>query len=145
MTGSNIVTKYITLSSRGENEIIDITSKVNKILLDSQLKNGIATLFIIGSTAAITTIEYEPGLRKDFPRMLERIASKDIEYEHDNTWHDGNGHAHVRASLIGPSLTIPFVDSKLTLGTWQQIVLLELDTRSRNRKIVVQLIGSEIS
>lgn len=145
MTGLIIVTKYITLSSRGENDIIDITSNVNKILLESQLKNGIATLFIIGSTAAITTIEYEPGLRKDFPRMLERIASKDIEYEHDNTWHDGNGHAHVRASLIGPSLTIPFVDGKLTLGTWQQIVFLELDTSSRNRKIVVQLIGSKIS
>ncbi|HLN34310.1 MAG TPA: secondary thiamine-phosphate synthase enzyme YjbQ [Nitrososphaeraceae archaeon] len=145
MTASNIVTKYITLSSRGENDIIDITSNVNKILLESQMKNGIVTLFVVGSTAAVTTIEYEPGLRKDFPRMLERIASKDIEYEHDNTWHDGNGHAHVRASLIGPSLTVPFVDGKFTLGTWQQIVFLELDTRSRNRKIVVQLIGSKIS
>ncbi|HET9773463.1 MAG TPA: secondary thiamine-phosphate synthase enzyme YjbQ [Nitrososphaeraceae archaeon] len=145
MIGSNIVTKYITLSSRGENDIIDITSNVDKILLQSQLKSGIVTLFVVGSTAALTTIENEPGLRKDFHRMLERIASKDIEYEHDNTWHDGNGHSHVRASLIGPSLTIPFVDGKVTLGTWQQIVLLELDTRSRNRKIVVQLIGSEIS
>ena len=145
MTGLIIVTKYITLSSRGENDIIDITSNVYKILLESQLKNGIVTLFVVGSTAAVTTIEYEPGLRNDFPRMLERIASKDIEYEHDNTWHDGNGHAHVRASLIGPSLTIPFVDGRLTLGTWQQIVFLELDTRSRNRKIVVQLIGSKIS
>ena len=145
MTGSIIVTKYITVSSRGENDIIDITSNVDKILLQSQLKNGIVTLFVVGSTAALTTIENEPGLRKDFPRMLERIASKDIEYEHDNTWHDGNGHAHVRASLIGPSLTVPFVDGKFTLGTWQQIVFLELDTRSRNRKIVVQLIGSKIS
>ncbi|MGE5863114.1 MAG: secondary thiamine-phosphate synthase enzyme YjbQ [Nitrososphaerales archaeon] len=141
MIESNIVTKYITLCSEGENDIIDITRNVDEILRESQLKNGIVILFVVGSTAAITTIEYEPGLRKDFPRMLERIASKDIEYEHENTWHDDNGHAHVRASLIGPSLTIPFVDGRVTLGTWQQIVLLELDTRSRNRKIVAQLIG----
>ena len=144
MIGSNIVTKYITLSSQGENDIIDITDDVSRILLESRLKNGIVTLFVIGSTAALTTIEYEPGLRKDFPKMLERIASKNIEYQHDDTWHDGNGHSHVRASLIGPSLTIPFVDGKATLGTWQQIVFLEMDTRNRNRRIVVQLIGSGI-
>ena len=82
----------------------------------------------------ITTIEYEPGLTQDFPRMLSRIAPKDIEYEHDNTWRDGNGHSHVRASLIGPSLTIPFKDGDLILGTWQQIILLETDTRQRERK-----------
>ena len=92
-------------------------------------------------TAAITTIEYEPGLRNDFPKMLNRIIPKNIEYEHDNTWHDGNGHSHVRASLIGPSLTVPFKDGKLILGTWQQIVFLELDTRSRERKITTQIIG----
>ena len=120
MTKSNIVTKYITLSSQGENDIIDITNNVNRILLESQLKNGLVTLFVVGSTAAITT----------------------IEYEHDKTWHDGNGHAHVRASLIGPSLTIPFINGETSLGTWQQIVFVELDTRSRKRKIVVQLIGN---
>ena len=143
MTKSNIVTKYITLSSQGENDIIDITNSVKSILLESQLKTGIVTLFVVGSTAAITTIEYEPGLTKDFPNMLERIAPKRIEYEHDKTWHDGNGHAHVRASLIGPSLTIPFINGETSLGTWQQIVFVELDTRSRKRKIVVQLIGND--
>lgn len=142
MIGFNIVSKHIALSSKGENDIIDITSDVKKILFTSKLKDGIVTLFVIGSTASITTIEYEPGLKKDFPRMLERVASKYIEYDHDNTWHDGNGHSHVRASLVGPSLTIPFHERDLTLGTWQQIVILEMDTRPRNRKIMVQIIGT---
>jgi secondary thiamine-phosphate synthase enzyme len=131
MIRSKIVTKYISLSTHGESDIINITNHVKKILLESQLKNGIITLFVVGSTAAITTIEFEPGLTKDFPNMLERIAPIDTEYEHDKTWHDGNGHAHVRASLIGPSLTIPFINGETSLGTWQQIVFLELDTSSR--------------
>jgi secondary thiamine-phosphate synthase enzyme len=97
--------------------------------------------FVSGSTASITTIEYEVGLKKDFPKMLARIAPSEVEYEHDNTWHDGNGHSHVRASLIGPSLTVPFKNKGLMLGTWQQIVLLEMDTRPRKRKIVLQMIG----
>ena len=143
MIKSRIVTNYVLLSSKGENDIIDITNNVNRILLESQLKNGIVTLFVVGSTAAITTIEYEQGLQRDFPSMLERIAPKGIEYEHDNTWHDGNGHAHVRASLIGPSLTIPFINGETSLGTWQQIVFVEMDTRSRKRKIIVQLIGND--
>ena len=143
MFRSTIVTNYITLSSEAENDIINITNDVERILIESHLKNGIITLFIVGSTAAITTIEYEPGLKKDFARLLERIAPKGIEYEHDNTWHDGNGHAHVRASLIGPSLTIPFINGQISLGTWQQIVFVELDTRGRERKIVVQLIGND--
>ena len=141
MIKSNIITKYINLSTQGENDIIDITNNVKKILLESKLKNGIITLFVVGSTAAITTIEFESGLTKDFPNMLERIAPKDTEYEHDKTWHDGNGHAHVKASLIGPSLTIPFINGETSLGTWQQIVFLELDTSSRERKVVVQIIG----
>lgn len=141
MIGFNIISKYIELSSKGENDSIDITSDVKRILFTSKLKDGIVTLFVMGSTASITTIEYEPGLKKDFPRMLERVASKDIEYEHDNTWHDGNGHSHVRASLVGPSLTIPFHGSDLCLGTWQQIVILEMDIRPRNRKVMVQIIG----
>ncbi|MFL6524269.1 MAG: secondary thiamine-phosphate synthase enzyme YjbQ [Nitrososphaera sp.] len=94
-----------------------------------------------GSTAAVTTIEYEPGLKKDFPKMLDRLVPDNIEYEHNNTWHDGNGHSHLRASLIGPTLTIPFKNRLLMLGTWQQIVLLEMDTRPRERKIVLQVIG----
>jgi secondary thiamine-phosphate synthase enzyme len=143
MIRSNIITKYINLSTQGENDIIDITNNVKKILLESKLKNGIITLFVVGSTAAITTIEFESGLTKDFPNMLERIAPKDTEYEHDKTWHDGNGHAHVRASLIGPSLTIPFINGETLLGTWQQIVFVELDTSSRERKVVAQMIGED--
>ncbi len=142
MIRSSIVTNYVILSSKGENDIIDITNNVEKILLESQLKNGIITLFVVGSTAAITTIEYEPGLQQDFPNMLEKIAPKGIKYQHDNTWHDGNGHSHLKASLIGPSLTIPFINGQTSLGTWQQIVFVEMDTRSRERKIVVQIIGN---
>ena len=141
MIRSSIVTNYVLLSSKGENDIIDITNNVEKILLESKLKNGIITLFVVGSTAAITTIEYEPGLQQDFPNMLEKIAPKGIEYQHDNTWHDGNGHSHLKASLIGASLTIPFINGQTSLGTWQQIVFVEMDTRSRERKIVVQIIG----
>jgi secondary thiamine-phosphate synthase enzyme len=121
--------------------MLDITDQTSKVIQESKLKDGIVTLFVAGSTAAITTIEYEPGLRNDFPKMLNRIIPKNIEYEHDNTWHDGNGHSHIRASLIGPSLTVPFKDGRLILGTWQQIVFLELDTRSRERKITTQIIG----
>lgn len=137
----SVITKTITASSIGENDMIDITHQIDESVKASGLQDGIVTIFVSGSTAAVTTIEYEPGLKKDFPKMLDRIAPREIEYEHDNTWHDGNGHSHVRASLIGPSLTIPFKNKGLMLGTWQQIVLLEMDTRPRKRKIVLQLIG----
>jgi secondary thiamine-phosphate synthase enzyme len=136
-----VVTKSIAVSSIGENHMIDITRQTDEAIKASNLQEGIVTIFVSGSTAAVTTIEYEPGLRKDFPRMLARIAPGEIEYEHDNTWHDGNGHSHVRASLIGPSLTVPFKNKSLMLGTWQQIVLLEMDIRPRERKIVLQMIG----
>jgi secondary thiamine-phosphate synthase enzyme len=136
-----VITKTTRIKTRGENDMIDITGETSKAVEESKMKDGIVTVFVSGSTAAITTIEYEPGLTQDFPRMLSRIAPKDIEYEHDNTWRDGNGHSHVRASLIGPSLTIPFKDGDLILGTWQQIILLETDTRQRERKIILQIIG----
>ena len=119
--------------------MINITASVSKAVEDSKLKQGIVTIFIAGSTAAVTTIE--PGLKTDFPKMLSRTAPKNIEYEHDKTWHDENGHSHVRASLIGPSLTIPFKDSRLSLGTWQQIVIVEMDIRQRERKIILQIMG----
>ena len=119
--------------------MIDITESTSKAIKDSKLKQGIVTIFIAGSTAAVTTIEYEPGLKADFPKMLSRIAPEDIEYEHDKTWHDGNGHSYVRASLVGPSLTIPFKDSKLLLGTWQQIVVVEMDIKQRERKSYYKL------
>jgi secondary thiamine-phosphate synthase enzyme len=124
-----------------EGDMIDITEAVQQAVHESALKAGTVTVFVIGSTAAITTIEYEPGLHKDFPEALERIAPKDGQYEHEERWHDDNGHSHIRASLIGPSLTVPIVDGRLTLGTWQQIVLLELDTRPRQRQIVLQIVG----
>ena len=136
-----IVTKNIQVKSRGEDDVIDITQPTLKAIKESNLKNEIVTVFVSGSTAAITTIEYEPGLRNDFPKMLNRIIPRDIEYEHDKTWNDGNGHSHVRASLVGPSLTIPFKDGTLLLGTWQQVVLLEMDTRQRERDVILQIIG----
>ena len=136
-----VITKTTQIKTIGENNMIDITGQTSKAVKESKLEDGIVTVFVPGSTAAITTIEYEPGLTQDFPRMLSRIAPKDIDYQHDNTWHDGNGHSHVKASLIGPSLTIPFKDGNLMLGTWQQLVLLETDTRPRERKIILQIIG----
>lgn len=136
-----IVTRTIYIKSEGEGDMIDITPKTSKILTQSKLKDGIITIFVSGSTAAVTTIEYEPGLRQDFPHMLSRLVPRNIEYHHENMWHDGNGHSHVKASLIGPSLTIPFKDSILMLGTWQQIVFLEMDIGKRERNLILQIMG----
>ena len=136
-----VVSKEIKINSKGENDLIDITNDAAKILQESKINSGIVTIFVSGSTGALTTIEFEPGLEKDFTAMLERIAPKNIEYGHEQMWHDGNGHSHVKASLVGPSVTIPFRDGELLLGTWQQIVFVELDTRSRNRTLIVQIIG----
>ena len=124
-----------------EGEILDITDKTQRVIESSRLRSGVAVLFVLGSTGAITTIEYEPGLLADLPVALERLAPKDASYEHEKRWHDGNGHSHIRASMIGPDLSVPFRDKKLTLGTWQQIVFLELDTRPRDRIVIVQLVG----
>ena len=136
-----VLTKTIQVKSAGEGDIINLTEQTSRVVEECKIVNGIVTVFVSGSTAAVTTIEYEPGLKHDFPAMLSRVAPSNIEYEHDNTWHDGNGHSHVLASLVGPSLTIPFVNSNLLLGTWQQIVLIEMDTRSRRRNIIVQMMG----
>ena len=137
----NVVTKVVQLRSSKENDIIDVTKQTSDALRESGLNDGIINVFVAGSTAAITTIEYEPGLRHDFPKMLSRIAPKDIQYRHDETWHDGNGHSHVRASLVGPSLTVPFLNGVLILGTWQQIVMLEMDTKPRERVLTMQILG----
>ena len=136
-----VITREIQIKSKSENDILDITDKVSQVVKESKIENGAVIVFVVGSTAAITTIEYEPGLQKDFPEMLSRLVPREIQYAHDNAWHDGNGHSHVRASLIGPSLAIPIVEGRLTLGTWQQIVLVEMDTRPRERKIILQVIG----
>jgi secondary thiamine-phosphate synthase enzyme len=136
-----VITMTIQVQSAGEGDLINLTEQTTRIVEQSKIVDGIATVFISGSTAAVTTIEYEPGLKHDFPEMLSRVAPRNIEYEHDNTWNDGNGHSHVRASLIGPSLTIPFKNRRLLLGTWQQIVLIEMDTRPRRRSIITQVMG----
>ena len=129
------------LQSHHEGEIQDITEKVQTLFGNGRIRNGIALLFVPGSTGALTTIEYEPGLLEDFPAMLDRVAPSNISYEHEKRWHDGNGRSHVRASLLGPDLMIPIMNGKLVLGTWQQIVFVELDVRPRTRKIVVQVVG----
>ncbi len=124
----------INIKTRKETEIVDITDDVQNVVAKSKIKNGIACVFVSGSTGAVTTIEYEPGLMKDLPDALERIAPKDMYYKHHETWHDDNGHSHVRASLIGPSITVPVKDGEIVHGTWQQIVFIEFDTSPRTEK-----------
>jgi secondary thiamine-phosphate synthase enzyme len=136
-----VITKQGSIRTKGEGDILDITKRATEAVAESKLMNGIITIFVPGSTGALTTIEYEPGLLNDFPNMLARLAPKNFMYEHEKRWHDGNGHSHVRASLIGPSLTIPFIQRRLTLGTWQQIIFIELDVRSRIRNLIFQIIG----
>ncbi len=136
-----VKTKQLSIHTRGEGDILDVTGAVAEAVVETKLKNGIVTVFVPGSTGALTTIEYEPGLLKDLPDMLERVAPRNLVYEHEKRWHDGNGHSHVRASLIGPSLTVPFSNGRLTLGTWQQIIFMELDARSRSRNLILQIIG----
>jgi len=130
-----------SIETRGNGEMIDITAAVAKAVLGSGLDDGVATVFVTGSTAGLTTIEYEPGLVHDFTAAFERLYPKAMEYRHHERWGDDNGHSHVRASMLGPSLAVPFGERKLTLGTWQQIVLVDFDTRARTREYVVQLIG----
>jgi secondary thiamine-phosphate synthase enzyme len=136
-----VVTKKIGLQTKGNCDIIDITLEVQEQLSETDIRNGIVTLFVPGSTAGISTIEFESGLLSDFKAMWERNIPRDIQYKHDRAWGDGNGHSHVRASLLGASLTVPFSDKKLALGTWQQIVLVDFDNRPRSRQIVVQIMG----
>ena len=136
-----VATDSINLSRTTELQMVDITSEVAAAVNRSGLRDGIVTVFNPGSTGAVTTIEYEPGLISDFPALLERVAPRDIPYKHDLTWRDGNGHSHTRASLLGPGLTVPFCDGRLTLGTWQQIVFIELDNKPHSRRLVVQVLG----
>ena len=136
-----IVSKKLTVNSNGNGDTLDITSGVKRAIAESKLTSGVITLFVVGSTAALTTIEYEDGAVNDFGRMLDRIAPRDLEYEHHLRWGDDNGHSHVRAALLGPSLSVPFVGGRLKLGTWQQIILIDFDTRPRQREVVAQIIG----
>jgi len=136
-----VTTKKFGLQSKGNCDIIDITHEVAQQLAETDITSGIVTLFISGSTAGISTIEFESGLLSDFQGMWERNIPRDIPYKHDRAWGEGNGYSHVRASLLGASLVIPFSDKKLALGTWQQIVLVDFDNRPRSRQIVVQIMG----
>ncbi|MCZ7603388.1 MAG: secondary thiamine-phosphate synthase enzyme YjbQ [Melioribacteraceae bacterium] len=136
-----IDTQSFSIETKGHTDIIDITGNVRKILSGSGLTEGSVLIFVPGSTAGITTIEFEPGLLHDYPAFFEKVIPSDKSYRHNETWHDGNGHAHVRASLQGGSFTVPFTGAKLLLGTWQQIVLIDFDARPRNRKVIVQLTG----
>ena len=138
-----IVSDRVAVSTRGESEIVDITAGVQELIGKHAFEHGQALVFVSGSTAGLTTVEFEPGLLEDLPAAFERIAPREIRYRHDDTWHDGNGHSHVRASLLGPSLTVPFLDGRLLLGTWQQIVLIDFDNRPRRRQVVVQLSGEQ--
>ncbi len=136
-----VITKNLTFHTKGNCDIIDITSEVGKEVERAVVSNGTVTLFVSGSTAGLTTIEYEPRLLEDFQNMFGRVIPADIPYEHNRTWGDGNGHSHVRASLLGASLTIPFTNKKMALGTWQQVVFIDFDNRPRSRQLVLQIMG----
>jgi secondary thiamine-phosphate synthase enzyme len=136
-----VKTFSISLSTGGDADIHDITDHVARQVRQSGLKDGTVTIFCPSSTSALTTIEYENGALSDLQRLFDEIVPQHREYAHNERWHDGNGHSHVRAALLGPALTIPFVDQKLTLGTWQQVIYVDFDNRPRRRELVVQLIG----
>ncbi len=136
-----VVTKKISLQSKGHCDIIDITPQVEQQVAETNINSGIVTIFVSGSTAGITTIEFESGLLSDLQNMWERIFPKNIPYDHDRRWGDGNGYSHVRAALLGASLVVPFSDKRLTLGTWQQIVLVDFDNRPRSRQLILQIMG----
>jgi secondary thiamine-phosphate synthase enzyme len=136
-----IVTSRLSEKTRGFCDVIDITPRVQREVERAGVRQGLVTLFVAGSTASITTIEHEPGLVRDLGECLERLVPSDRRYHHDERWGDDNGFSHVRASLLGPSLQVPVEKGQLTLGTWQQIVLLDFDNRPRQREIVVQILG----
>lgn len=138
-----IETQSFEIKTSGNCHITDITEKVQSVINSSGFSEGNVNVFAVGSTAGITTIEYEPGLLKDYPALIEKLIPSNISYKHDQTWHDGNGHSHLRSTIQGTSFSVPFINGELILGTWQQIIFVDFDNRNRNRKIVVQLIGKK--
>ncbi len=136
-----VKTKEIRFRTKGNGHIINLTEDIASCVTDSGITSGTATVFTPSATSGLTTIEYEPGLLKDLPEFLEKIIPSNVSYKHDETWHDGNGFSHLRSALIGPDITIPFAGGKLILGTWQQVVFLDFDNRSRERRVVVQIMG----
>jgi len=137
-----VKTRNLQIETQGDCDVVNITEQVADAVAQSGVRDGAVTVFNVGSTAGITTTEYEPGLADyDIKAAFEKLAPENARYEHEETWHDDNGHAHVRATLLGPSLSVPIVDGRLTLGTWQQIILVDFDTRPRTRTVVCQIIG----
>ena len=137
----SVITGSIHVSNRGNTDIHDITRELVRLVEQSALKSGTVTIFCPSSTSGLTTVEYESGCIRDLERMFEELVPSNRDYAHNATWDDGNGHSHMRASLLGPSLTIPFVEKTLTLGTWQQVIYIDFDIRPRRRELVVQIIG----
>jgi len=133
--------RSLVFDTESEMDVVNVTDEVNRIVGESGIKNGTVTVFIPGSTGALTTIEYEPGLVQDMKEVFERLAPKDDYYHHEERWHDQNGHSHIRAALLGPSVTVPIRDQRLTLGAWQQIVFVDFDVRNRERELIVQVMG----
>ena len=138
-----IITDELSYNTKGSADIIDITDDIQRLISKNKMREGQVTVFVSGSTAGLTTVEYESGLVKDLKAFFDRVVPRNIRYAHDDTWHDGNGYSHIRASLLGPSITVPFEGSKLILGTWQQVILIDFDNRPRKRRIVVQMIGKK--
>jgi secondary thiamine-phosphate synthase enzyme len=136
-----VITKSIVFSTEAEMDVVDISKDVEQALGETDLSSGTVTIFVQGSTGAVTTMEFEPGLVKDMAEMFEQLAPRDHYYHHEERWHDKNGHSHMRASLIGPSVVIPFRENRLMVGTWQQIVFLDFDVRAREREVILQIIG----
>lgn len=140
-TGAAVQLERRSISTRGNGHVVDITADVRHVVSAARLPDGLATVFVTGSTAGVTTIEFEPGVVSDLQAAFDRLYPRDIVYRHHERWGDDNGHSHVRAAMLGPSLSVPFVGNALTLGTWQQIVLVDFDTSPRSREYVVQLMG----
>ena len=136
-----VVNKRIQLRTQGNGHVLDITGEVSQQVRACGLQDGITTLFTPSSTSALTTIEYESGAVHDLQQLFDRIAPPDLDYRHNLRWGDGNGHSHIRHALLGPSLTIPFIEGQMTLGTWQQIIFVDFDNRARSRSVVVQILG----
>jgi secondary thiamine-phosphate synthase enzyme len=136
-----VLTREIGLSTKGNCDIHDVTQRVADVVREAKLSNGTVTVFTPSSTSALTTIEYEPGALADLGRLLDEIIPTDHDYRHNLRWGDGNGHSHARAALMGPSITIPFVGGNLALGTWQQLIFMDFDNRSRSRRLIVQVMG----
>ncbi|MCK4937737.1 MAG: secondary thiamine-phosphate synthase enzyme YjbQ [Methanosarcinales archaeon] len=136
-----IINEHITFKTKGHSDIVDITGQVQREVNSSGLNNGSVLVFVPGATGSVTTIEYEPGLVADMKAALETLAPQGLDYDHNLKWGDGNGHSHIRASMLGPSLVVPFIDERLTLGTWQQIIFIDMDNRPRSRELILQITG----